>query len=104
MEILDFISQHLIFLLESILETELCEEPFVLSALVAILKAHTDLETSLLSLDWILKVFNAEFTIECDFWNTVTCWHKMVVVDELNKSRVKLDCIAKKCLKINQQD
>lgn len=72
-----------VFIEKRCLESQFGEEPLVLSALVAILEAHANLETCLLSLNWVLKVFNSEFAVECDFWDTVACWHQMVVVDEL---------------------
>lgn len=68
------------------LETELLEEPLVLSALVSVFEAHADLETCLLAFDWVFQVLNSVFAFETDFWNAVTGWHQVIVVDELKKS------------------
>ena len=67
------------------LEAELLEEPLILSALVSVFKAHTDLETCLLAFNWVLQVLHAVFTLEANFWNAVTSWHQMIVVDELKR-------------------
>lgn len=77
----DFVSEHRIVMTR--LEAELLEEPLVLSTLVTVLKAHTNLETSLLAFDWIFQVLHAVFAFETHFWDAVTCRHQMVVVDEL---------------------
>jgi hypothetical protein len=65
------------------LKAELLEEPLVLSALVSVFEAHADLETGLLALDGIFQVLDAVFALKTDFWDAVTGWHQMVVVDEL---------------------
>lgn len=68
------------------LEAELLEEPLVLATLVSVLEAHTNLETSLLTLDWVFKVLDAIFAFKTHFWNAVASGHQMVVVDELKSN------------------
>lgn len=65
------------------LEAELLEEPLVLATLVSVLETHTDLETCLLTLDWVFQVLHAVFALETHFWNTVTSGHQVIVVDKL---------------------
>jgi hypothetical protein len=65
------------------LESQLGEEPLVLAALVAVLEAHSDLEACLLAFNWVLQVLHAVLAVEGHFWHAVTCWHEVIVVDEL---------------------
>lgn len=67
------------------LKAELLEKPFILSALVSVLEAHTDLETGLLAFNGIFKVLHAVLALETHFWDAVTSWHEVIVVHELKQ-------------------
>lgn len=69
------------------LETELLEEPFVLSALVSVLELQSDGVTCLFALNWIFQIFWGVFCIQSYVWYAVTCWHHMVVVDHLSDQK-----------------
>lgn len=73
------------------LEAELLEEPLILSALVSVLEAHSDLETGLLAFDWVFKVFHSVFALETDFWDAVTSWHQVIVVHQLQREAHRLE-------------
>lgn len=73
------------------LEAELLEEPLILSALVSVLEAHSDLETGLLAFDWVFKVFHSVFAFETDFWDAVTSWHQVIVVHQLQREAHRLE-------------
>lgn len=67
------------------LEVKLGEEPLVLASLVLLLKSLLDLLLGLFSLGWLLEGVGGNNGLEGVEFESVTSWHQMVVVDDLDE-------------------
>jgi hypothetical protein len=67
------------------LEVKLGEEPLVLASLVLLLESLLDLLLSLFSLRWFLESVGGNNGLEGVEFESVTSWHEMVVVDDLDE-------------------
>lgn len=65
------------------LESQLLEEPLVLSSAISLLKLHADLKTGLLALDGIFQVLGGVF-VHCNVWHAVSGGHQMVTESKLS--------------------
>lgn len=67
------------------LEVKLGEEPLVLASLVLLLESLLDLLLGLFSLGWFLESVGGNNGLEGVEFESVTSWHEMVVVDDLDE-------------------